>query len=78
MENQIEIWKDILNSKGEYQVSNLGRIKSVKRIVNRSHRILPIKSRILKTSISNSGYELVFIRFKGIKKGFYVHRLVAQ
>lgn len=78
MVNQIEIWKDVMGSFGEYQVSNLGRIKSVKRVVNRSHRILPIQSRILKTSISNSGYELVFIRFKGIKKALYVHRLVAQ
>lgn len=78
MENKIEIWKDVIGSLGEYQISNFGRVKSIKRIVNRSHCILPIQTRILKTSISNSGYELVFIRFKGIKKALYVHILVAQ
>ena len=30
-----EIWKDIENFKGLYQVSNLGRVKSVERFVDR-------------------------------------------
>jgi len=77
MIQETEIWKDILESSGDYQISNFGRIKSVKRIVGRSHWVLPIKERILKTTISNSGYEMVFIRFKGIKKALYVHRIVA-
>jgi len=78
MENiENEIWKDIVESLGEYQISNFGRVKSVKRIVKRSHCVLPVQSKILKTSITNSGYEMVFLRFKGLKKGLYVHRLVA-
>lgn len=31
--NREEIWKDILGYKGFYQVSNLGRVRSVDRIV---------------------------------------------
>ena len=37
-----EIWKDIPEYEGLYQVSNLGRIKSL--------------DRIIKSGISNSGY----------------------
>lgn len=75
MEN--EIWKEIPETDNQYQISSIGKIKSIKRTVKRSHRILPVKEKILKTSISNSKYEQVFIRVNGFKKAFYVHRLVA-
>jgi hypothetical protein len=33
----MEIWKDIPNFEGLYQVSNIGRVKSVDRIRNQSN-----------------------------------------
>lgn len=60
----IEIWKDIKQYENIYQVSNLGRIKS----------LLFNKEKLLKTRIHSKGYELV--NLKG--KTFKVHRLVAQ
>ena len=59
-----EIWKDILNYEKIYQVSNLGRIKS----------LLFNKEKILKTRIHPSGYELVNLK----NKTYRVHYLVAQ
>ena len=44
-----EIWKDISGYKGEYLVSNLGRIKSLK--LNREH--------IMKLTCDKDGYKTV-------------------
>lgn len=70
-----EIWKDIEGYEG-YQVSNLGRVKSLERItfsgVNYStKKIQPEK--IKAQNINNRGYYYVTIK----KKKLFVHRLVA-
>lgn len=50
----IELWKDIKNYEGLYQVSNLGNVKSVDRYVyagdNSNHKCQHIKERNLKLS----------------------------
>lgn len=49
-----EIWKDIPNYKGLYQVSNYGRIKSLSRIINhKSAGKVISKEKILKIKNSN-------------------------
>lgn len=69
-----EIWKDIKDYEGLYQVSNLGRVKSLERIDNNNH---PIKEKILKNQTDKDGY--LWICLHGIKiKKVQVHRLVAQ
>lgn len=65
-----EIWKDIENYEGLYQVSNLGRVKSLPN-VNHKNEI------ILKPSISN-GYYSVALNKSGKQKRIYIHRLVAE
>ena len=69
-----EIWKDIEGYEG-YQVSNLGRVKSLDRIDSNNH---PLKGVILKPYISNSGYLLVglYKQQRCYKK--LVHRLVGE
>ena len=57
-----EIWKDIKGYEGLYQVSNLGRIKSKRKILK------PIKGEYLKVGLSKNG----------VQKTLYVHRLVAE
>jgi len=61
-----EIWKDIKNYEGEYQVSNLGRVRSIK-----------FYEKVLKLSTSKDGYNNVCLS-KGSKKSYRVNRLVAQ
>lgn len=63
-----EQWKDILGYEGLYQVSNLGRVKSLKFD----------KERILKNRTNSNGYLSVQLS-KGNKiKSFLIHRLVAN
>lgn len=79
MENIIEIWKDIEGYEGLYQVSNLGRVKSMKRVINctlNGKRV--IKERILKPGINTWGYCFVVLCKEGKEKKCTVHRLVAE
>lgn len=70
-----EVWKDIDEYKGLYQVSNWGRIKSVERILKDGRSW---KEKILKTSKNNRGYLTVGLWKNGKCKSYLVHRLVAE
>lgn len=63
-----ELWRDIKDYKGHYQVSNLSRVKSIKFG----------KERILKPVTNSSGYLFVKLCKDGKAKAFTVHRLVAE
>lgn len=69
-----EIWKDIAGYEGLYQVSNIGRIKSLPKKTYNPHCSHSLtKTKILKASKNNYGYITTHFRKKTIK----VHRLVA-
>ena len=63
-----EIWKDKKDYEGHYQVSNCGRVKSIKFG----------KERILKPVPNSFGYLFVNLCKDGKVKAFTVHRLVAE
>ena len=71
-----EIWKDIPNYEGEYQVSNLGRIKSLSRQVNCNGGYKLINERILRQSLNRDGYFIINLG-KGKHKTKSIHQLVA-
>ena len=62
-----EYWKPVVGYEGHYQVSNFGRVKSLKFG----------KEKILKQYI-RGGYYYVCLSKNGIIKKYSVHRLVAQ
>lgn len=73
----MEIWKPIAGYEGIYEVSNLGRIKSLSRPT--TNKIQPfVSERILKTRIGKTGYEIVGLSKDGGQKTCKVHRLVAS
>ena len=76
-----EIWKDIKGYEGLYQVSNLGRIKTLEKdaICNNNNGVTrKVKEKILHPSISNKGYMHITLRNGNIKCTKRVHRLVAE
>lgn len=77
MEN--EIWKNIENYEGLYQVSNLGKVKSLDRIINDiKGKTYLLKGKEIKFSQNNSGYVLVVLSKNKKSKTYLVHRLVAE
>ncbi len=79
MKDKKEIWKDIPNFEGSYQVSNLGNLRSLDRTVpyrNRYERFY--KGRIKKTTVSNKGYKQYTLNINGVYKTFQGSQLVAM
>lgn len=73
-----EIWKDIEGYEGLYQVSNLGKVRSLDRItLYLSGRKVFTHGRNLKLRYNNVGYVYVFLIKNKIKSFFLIHRLVA-
>ena len=69
MSNIEEIWKDIPDYEGLYQVSNLGRVKNLNNYHSKTEKIL-------KLIIHPKGYVRVTL-FKNRKpKSIFVHQLV--
>lgn len=62
----MEIWKDIKNYENEYQVSNLGRVKSKRSNI------------IIKNILDSTGYLICTLSVVNKRKKVLVHRLVAQ
>ena len=70
-----EVWKPIKGYENEYEVSNLGRVRSLdwKAIRERDNATISHKGKVLKLTIIPSGYLKAILR----KKPYAVHRLVA-
>ena len=73
----MEEWRDIEGYEGYYQISNMGRVKSLERTVrcNRGYRIVPEK--IMKAGENDYGYLRVELYKEGSKEQPLVHVLVA-
>lgn len=79
----IEIWKDVPGYEGHYQVSNMGRIKSLERTFVRNngksdHAVFRTKERILKNQTQTQGYSQIVLSKDGIRKTFRINVLVAK
>ena len=75
----MENWKDIKGYEGKYQVSDLGRVKSLKRWVNHpSNGGYFIKEKILKAQNGGNNYLIVGLSKDMKSKSYAVHKLVAE
>ena len=76
----MEIWKEIKGFEGYYEVSDLGRVRSVDRViydtVRKCERLL--KGKILTIRDNGHGYKGVMLCKKNKIYNRYVHRLVAE
>lgn len=67
----MEIWKDIKGYEGLYQVSNLGRVKSLNYKQTK-------KENVLKCCKNSRGYSLLTLTKNKTVKSYNVHKLVAE
>lgn len=61
-----EIWKPVKGYEWKYEISNLGRVKSL------------FTGLLLKPARQSNGYYSLFLSKNGKKKSFYLHRLVYE
>lgn len=82
-----EIWKEIEGFEGKYEISNLGRIRTVKNIQHfwsRASGEWKLEERIQETNKirvcfkNNKGYMRIALKNKDKVKDYLVHRLVAK
>jgi len=78
MENNIEIWKDVKNYEGIYEISSFGNIRSVDRITISSKKQIKYKSKILSQRLGKQGYFYVVLCKNGNPKTFNIHQLSAM
>ena len=74
----MEEWRDIEGFEGYYQISNMGRVKSLERTVRNSRGYRIVAERILKPQSNSKGYLYVNLYKDGKMKRCRVNRLVAQ
>jgi len=82
---QTEIWKPINGYNGYYEVSNLGRVRSVTRKIERTSpnditkkRLFTYTGKLVPFWLTKKGYCRLTICINGICKKHQVHRLVAD
>lgn len=75
IDNIPEIWKDIPITNGRYQVSNKGRVKSIRYVHNRGYNS-HIKETFIKAQKCTNGYRFVHLSVNGTSRQILLHRLV--
>lgn len=74
----MEIWKNIIGYEESYQVSNLGNIRTIERIIHRLNKgNMFFKSKPIKNLLSNTGYYYFTPRKNNKKSVIRIHRIVA-
>lgn len=76
MKTENEIWKVVANTDGKYEVSTLGRIRTMWRLTRLGRRYNINPPQILKASQCKNGYWRIVIRDGNLNKHWPLHRLV--
>lgn len=74
-----EEWRPAPEWEGSYEVSDIGRVKSVARVTERSDgSTYTVRERILKTHLNKAGYACVTLRSFPRQITYLVHRLMLR
>ncbi len=73
-----EEWRPVQGYEGRYEVSNLGRVRSIDRFYTDAIGVTQrYTGRVLRPVKAGAGYDTVVLSAKGVQRRVYVHRLVA-
>lgn len=72
-----EIWKPVVGYEGLYEVSNLGRVKSVERYVPQGKSMRHVRERIKEVHSGSSGYPCVTLCKNRKSRATPLHRIIA-
>ena len=77
-----EEWRDIPGYEGYYQVSDLGRVRSVDRVLRKmrpggGEMVYPHRGRVLRSGACGGGYLKVTLSVEGVQRNAMIHTLVA-
>lgn len=74
-----ECWKPIKGYEGLYEVSNMGRVRSLDRFVKaRNNKKRLVRGKMLLFGDNGHGYKIVNLSKENITNLCYIHRLVAE
>lgn len=74
-----ERWLPVTGYEGYYEVSDLGRVRSLNRIIrHKSGTIYPVRGRVLKGVVRPDGHLRVTLSVDAVKQVRFVHRLVLE
>lgn len=73
-----EIWKPVVGFEGLYEVSSLGRVRSLPKLINVNGGRWTKPGRLLKTALGSNGYIKVTLTKDRRETTFSVHVLVAE
>lgn len=75
----IEKFKPVQGYAGIYEISNMGRVKSLSRVVERKDGNTRVtEDRIILPFLTKCGYHQIVLCKDGVRKKHYIHRLVAN
>lgn len=75
---QREIWKSVVGFEGAYECSNMGRVRSVARDVQRGGRTVRLDGYELQPGSARDGYKRVVLCRDSVMKTCKVHQIVAE
>lgn len=81
--NEVEVWKSINGYNGLYEISSIGRVKSVERFVEVTSKLgkkyaRHLKEKILDATKDRWGYLYVSLSKNGLEEKRKIHQLVAE
>lgn len=74
----IERWRSISGFDGLYEVSDMGRVRSLDRKVKRGDQYLTVRGRVMTPSMAGKGYRKVTLCRDGKQTHRYMHALVLE
>ena len=73
-----ETWLPVVGWEGFYEVSDMGNVRSVARVIQRSTAPQYVRERVLRAPAGTHGYPRVNLSRNGAPRQFLVHRLVLE